>query len=95
MDQTSNIIRIRRGLTLPLLLLVVWEASGRLGLVDVRFLPPIEDVILTAKHEIIDNGLVGQLGSSLLRNIAGFLIGPRSASASGRCWRRSGSPIEL
>jgi len=75
MDQTSNIIRIRRGLTLPLLLLVVWEASGRLGLVDVRFLPPIEDVILTAKHEIIDNGLVGQLGSSLLRNIAGFLIG--------------------
>lgn len=75
MEENSNFVRIRRGLTLPLLLLLAWEASSRFGLVDIRFLPPIEDVILTAKQEIIDNGLVGQLGSSLLRNIAGFLIG--------------------
>ncbi|KQV84416.1 ABC transporter permease [Rhizobium sp. Root1220] len=74
-EQTSTAVRIRRGLTLPLLLLVLWEASSRFGLVDIRFLPPIEDVIMTAKHEIIDNGLAGELGASLLRNIAGFLIG--------------------
>ena len=47
MEETSNFVRIRRGLTLPLLLLIAWEASSRFGLVDIRFLPPIEDVILT------------------------------------------------
>lgn len=72
---STDIVRLRRGLTLPLLLLLAWEASSRSELVDPRFLPSIEDVILTAKREIIDNGLTGQLGSSLLRNLAGFLIG--------------------
>jgi len=74
-EASTRLVRIRRGLTLPLLLLAVWEASSRLGLVDPRFLPGIEDVVLTAKREIIDNGLTGQLAASLLRNIAGFLIG--------------------
>ncbi len=74
-EQSSRFVRIRRGLTLPLLLLVAWEGSSRFGLVDVRFLPPIEEVVLTAKREIIDNELIWQLVSSLLRNIAGFLIG--------------------
>ncbi|NMN68790.1 ABC transporter permease [Rhizobium sp. 57MFTsu3.2] len=74
-EASTRLVRIRRGLTLPLLLLALWEASSRLGLVDPRFLPGIEDVVLTAKREIIDNGLTGQLTASLLRNIAGFLIG--------------------
>lgn len=74
-EQSSRFVRIRRGVTLPLLLLLAWEASSRFGLVDARFLPSIEDVALTAKREIIGNGLAGQLASSLVRNIAGFLIG--------------------
>ncbi|MBB4171325.1 ABC transporter permease [Rhizobium sp. BK538] len=74
-ETSTRLVRIRRGLALPLLLLVAWEASGRLDLMDPRFLPAIEDVVRTAKREIIDNGLAGQLGASLLRNIAGFLIG--------------------
>ena len=82
-EQSSRFVRIRRGLTLPLLLLVTWEASSRFGLVDVRFLPPIEEVVLTAKREIIDNELVWQLVSSLLRNIAGFLIGSVFGVAAG------------
>jgi sulfonate transport system permease protein len=73
--QASAPRRIRRGLTFPFLLLVVWEISSRTGLVDARFLPSLEDVALTAKQELLDNGLLGDLGSSLLRNLAGFLLG--------------------
>ncbi|HMF66909.1 MAG TPA: ABC transporter permease [Phyllobacterium sp.] len=73
--QTRRAVKIRRGLTIPVLLLVVWEVSSRSGLVDARFLPSLEDVFLTAKRELIDNDLVGELGVSLFRNVAGFLIG--------------------
>ena len=47
---------------IPVLLLVVWEVSSRTGLVDPRFLPSLEDVFLTAKRELIDNDLIGELG---------------------------------
>jgi len=73
--QTRRAVKIRRGLTLPFFLLVVWEVSSRSGLVDARFLPSLEDVFLTAKRELIDNNLIGELGFSLFRNVAGFLIG--------------------
>lgn len=73
--QTRRGVKIRRGLTIPVLLLVVWEVSSRTGLVDSRFLPSLEDVFLTAKRELIDNDLIGELGVSLFRNVAGFLIG--------------------
>ena len=73
--QTRRAVKIRRGLTLPVLLLVLWEVSSRTGLVDARFLPSLEDVFLTAKRELIDNNLFGELGFSLFRNIAGFFIG--------------------
>ena len=75
MASTSRFVRFRRGITLPILLFVVWEVSSRTGLVDARFLPSLEDVAATAKHELIDNDLIGELGFSLMRNIAGFLIG--------------------
>ncbi|MGH6861245.1 MAG: ABC transporter permease, partial [Phyllobacterium sp.] len=73
--QTRKAVKIRRGLTIPLLLLVVWEVSSRTGLVDPRFLPSLEEVFLTAKRELFDNDLIGELGVSLFRNVAGFLIG--------------------
>ncbi|MEK1890510.1 MAG: ABC transporter permease [Phyllobacterium sp.] len=68
-------VKLRRGLTLPILLLVLWEVSSHAGFVDPRFLPSLKDVFLTAKRELIDNNLVGELGFSLFRNIAGFLAG--------------------
>ena len=73
--RTRRAVKIRRGLTIPVLLLIVWEVSSRTGLVDARFLPPLEDVFLTAKRELIDNDLIGELGVSLFRNVAGFIIG--------------------
>ena len=73
--RTRRATRIRRGLTLPVLLLVLWEVLSRGGFVDPRFLPSLEEVYLTAKRELIDNNLIGELGFSLFRNVAGFLIG--------------------
>lgn len=73
--RSRQAVRVRRGLTIPVLLLIVWEVLSRTGLVDERFLPSLEDVFLTAKHQLIDNDLIGELGVSLFRNVAGFLIG--------------------
>lgn len=75
-DLTANrAVRFRRGITLPIVLLVIWEISSRTGFADPRFLPSLADVARTAKRELIDNDLIGELGFSLMRNIAGFLIG--------------------
>ena len=67
MASTSRFVRFRRGITLPILLFVVWEVSSRTGLVDARFLPSLEDVAATAKHELIDNDLIGELGFKIGR----------------------------
>ncbi|RWX81352.1 ABC transporter permease [Neorhizobium lilium] len=72
---TSQAVRFRRGITLPIFLLIAWEVSSRSGLADPRFLPSLENVALTAKRELIDNNLFGDLAYSLMRNLAGFLIG--------------------
>ncbi len=74
-SKSTTALRIRRGLTLPLILLVLWEVSSRTGLVDPRFLPSLEDVGATAKRELLDNDLIFDLVSSLLRNLGGFFIG--------------------
>jgi sulfonate transport system permease protein len=73
--QTKRAVKIRRGLTLPVLLLALWEVSSHTGLVDARFLPSLEDVFLTANRELVDNNLFGELSFNLFRNIAGFFIG--------------------
>ncbi len=72
---SARLVRFRRGVTLPIVLLIAWEISSRTGLVDPRFLPSLDEVALTAKRELFDNDLIGELGYSLMRNIAGFLIG--------------------
>lgn len=75
MTTSSRTVRLRRGITLPILLLLAWEISNRTGLSDPRFLPSLKDVVLTAKRELIDNDLSGDLAFSLMRNLTGFLIG--------------------
>lgn len=64
-----------RGLVLPLLILVAWEASSHLHWVDPRFLPPLEDIARTGWHEIWTGSLFLHLGASLARNLSGFAIG--------------------
>jgi sulfonate transport system permease protein len=67
--------RIRRGLTLPFIVLLAWEFSSHTGLVDPKFLPPIEAVFKTAWQETISGALLLDLGASLARDAAGFVIG--------------------
>lgn len=67
--------RTLRGLTLPVLLLIVWETASHLRLVDPRILPPLEQVARTANAQITDEDLLYHLAASLVRDIAGFTIG--------------------
>jgi len=75
--------RVLRGLAIPALLLIAWEASSHLGLVDQRFLPPLEQVVLRAWRETSSGALVGHLAASLTRNLTGFAIGTTAGIAVG------------
>jgi sulfonate transport system permease protein len=72
-----------RGIVLPILLLALWEVSSRTGLVDPRFLPPLETIAGTAWKETLDGALLTHLGASLSRNLAGFAIGAMLGIAFG------------
>ena len=67
--------RAVRGAFVPAALLVVWELASHLGLVDARILPPLERVGRTAIDQLTYHGLLGHLGSSLLRDMIGFALG--------------------
>lgn len=75
--------RALRGLVLPAALLVTWELASRTGLVDPRFLPPLEKITRTAWTETLDGALLAHLGASLTRNLAGFAIGAATGIAFG------------
>jgi NitT/TauT family transport system permease protein len=54
------------------LLLALWEAAPRLGLVEPAFLPPLSEVVTTA-WELVHNGqLMSHLTASLQRSLFGF-----------------------
>jgi sulfonate transport system permease protein len=75
--------RILRGLALPVGLLAAWEISSRTGIVDPRFLPPLEQIASTAWREAINGALLAHLGASLTRNLIGFAIGTSIGIAVG------------
>lgn len=56
------------------LLLALWEALPRLGVVDRVFVPPLSDD-LAAGYDLLVTGQLGEhLGASLLRSLAGFAL---------------------
>ncbi len=61
--------------TSPILLLLVWEALGRFGLVDVRFFPPPSDIAGTFATLVSSGELWEHAVTSLGRIAIGFLIG--------------------
>ncbi len=67
----------RRGqaLLLPVALLLVWESFSHSGLVDRRFLPPLEVVASEGWVELQNGTLVTALLASLQRDVIGFVIG--------------------
>src|SRR4051794_2536325 len=59
---------------LLVVLLAVWEAAPRFGLIDPVFLPPFSEVI-AAGGQLSQNGeLYDDVSASLLRALSGFLI---------------------
>ncbi|TKC78826.1 ABC transporter permease subunit [Trinickia terrae] len=61
--------------TVPVLVVVIWEAAARIGLVAPQVLPAPSSVVETALGLAIDGDLFVHLGVSLLRAVAGFAIG--------------------
>ncbi|MCA1326211.1 ABC transporter permease subunit [Herbaspirillum sp. alder98] len=59
----------------PLILLVAWESFARLGALSPQVLPAPSKVFATALKLIEQGRLISDLGASLLRAVAGFLIG--------------------
>ncbi|OZI42356.1 ABC transporter permease subunit [Bordetella genomosp. 4] len=59
----------------PALLVIVWETATRAGLIRSQVLPPPSSVLITAWDLLRSGELFRHLGASLLRAIAGFLIG--------------------
>ena len=66
---------LRRGLELPLLLLVAWEIGSHSGLVNPQFLPPLEKVAGVAWQEVANGELPHALAASLKRDLLGFALG--------------------
>lgn len=61
--------------TAPLLLLLAWEALARTGVLSPQVLPAPSKVLQTALNLIAQGRLLSDLGASLLRAAAGFVIG--------------------
>jgi len=67
----------------PVLLLLIWEAAARLGGLSPQVLPAPSKVALTAWKLILQGRLLSDLGASLLRAAAGFVIGGALGLALG------------
>jgi sulfonate transport system permease protein len=59
----------------PVLLVLAWELFARLGALSPQVLPAPSKVLATAWNLIQQGRLISDLGASLLRAIAGFIIG--------------------
>lgn len=67
--------KVRRGLVLPIVLIVSWELLTRFQLVNTRLLVRPEKVLAVAWTELTENSLVTQLGYSVARDLGGALLG--------------------
>lgn len=67
--------KLRRGLVLPVVLLVSWDLLTRFQLVNTRLLVRPEKVIDVAYKELTEGALVTQLGYSVARDLGGALLG--------------------
>ncbi|RAK21319.1 sulfonate transport system permease protein [Anoxybacillus vitaminiphilus] len=71
------------GLILPFLLFAVWQIVGSLGFVSKTVLPTPVDIVLAFKNLIVSGELFTHLKISVLRAIAGFLLGAGLGLAAG------------
>ncbi|TBW35544.1 ABC transporter permease subunit [Siculibacillus lacustris] len=59
----------------PLILVVLWEAASRTGVLSAHVLPPPSGVVFTAWKQAVGGTLFRDLFTSLARAMLGFLIG--------------------
>jgi sulfonate transport system permease protein len=81
--RASAIRSARRGLVLPVVLLVLWEIASHSGLVNRQFLPPLESVAAAAWQEFASGELVHALATSLRRDLLGFVLGSSIGVVAG------------
>jgi NitT/TauT family transport system permease protein len=67
----------------PFLLLLVWEALSRFGVLDRRFFPPPSEIVETAWQMIKDGSLLSASLYSLQRLFIGYVIGAVSGAVVG------------
>ncbi|MDQ6880961.1 MAG: ABC transporter permease [Pseudomonadota bacterium] len=59
----------------PVLLLLLWEALSRFGVLDRRFFPPPSEVVWSARQMVQDGSLAAAVGNSLRRLVIGYVSG--------------------
>jgi len=77
-DRKPGVIRVAglsHAYVLPLVLIVAWELSTRLGLVNTRLLVPPTRVLAAAWRELQQGGIVAPLAASLGRDLGGAALG--------------------
>ena len=67
----------------PVILLLVWEALSRTETINPLFWPPPSSLWETTKTLFLEKDLLGDIGISLYRIIAGFLVGTVPGIALG------------
>ncbi|KFI29838.1 ABC transporter permease [Haematobacter missouriensis] len=78
-----RILRAWVGWLLPLAILLVWEGSARLGLIDGTVLPAPSDVITAFWKLLLSGELLQNIWASTYRALAGFVIGGSIGFAFG------------
>ncbi|RJG01626.1 ABC transporter permease [Noviherbaspirillum sedimenti] len=69
------LVRHGQGWLVPLLLLLVWEAAVRGGLIAANLLPPPTELASTLSDLLANGAIFQHVGVSSLRVLVGFLIG--------------------
>jgi sulfonate transport system permease protein len=71
------------GSIIPLLLLVIWEVAGRVGLIEAHLLPSPSRIIQEIAAMAMEGTLWGHIGTTLFRVGLGFLLGTIAAVVLG------------
>ncbi|NSL67998.1 ABC transporter permease [Bacillus toyonensis] len=70
-----NIKVLVRAITIPVIILIIWQLAGVFGLVSKTVLPTPLDIFLAFQELIKTGELFGHLSISVFRSAAGFFIG--------------------
>lgn len=73
--QKTNIKFLIRAITIPIIILIIWQLAGVFGLVSKTVLPTPLDIFLAFQELIKTGELFGHLSISVFRVMAGFFIG--------------------